>query len=490
VTAGAIGGAHAAGERIRRLLPSRTLAGFRRLSLAKQFLFASLGVLLVGLFLIGSWVGQLVESQELTRTGSRVGLYVNGVISNDLQMLSSKPWLDAATVAKLDALVNSNAIGEHVVAFKVWTPDGQVVYSPNRSLIGRRYPIDSDLADALKGKLTADVTDLKDPENEYERGRWHRLLQVYAPLQEQTTGRIIGSVESYQLPDALDSAVRSAQLHSWGVVAAVMLGMYALLAGIVKRGSDTIGRQQAALGQKVVELSSLLDENTRLHERVRQAAGRTTTLNERALRRISADLHDGPGQALGLALLRLDSLQSLGPDSCQGCNDGADFGVVHQAVRDALDEVRTISAGLRLPVLKPLSPIEVVERVVRDHQRRSGTTVQLELRDMPRQAPLPVKIGLYRTLQESLSNATRHGGGAGVAVRCWASGDHLHLNVSDAGPGFDPARVPSNGHLGLAGMRERAELLGGAFAVESSPGHGATVRVSWPLTATDEEQDG
>src|SRR5262249_26334863 len=158
--------------------------------------------------------------------------------------------------------------------------------------------------------------------------------------------------EFYQLPDDLERDLATARLQSWGAVAAATALVYLLLAGIVKRGSQTIARQQAALRRQVAELSRLLEQNARLGERVRQAAGRTTQLTEQGLRRISADLPDGPGQALGLALLRLDSLDEGGGARCPSCRELA---VVQQAVRDALGEIRAISAGLRLPALAPLS---------------------------------------------------------------------------------------------------------------------------------------
>ncbi|HEY0583299.1 MAG TPA: sensor histidine kinase, partial [Chloroflexota bacterium] len=249
---------------------------------------------------------------------------------------------------------------------------------------------------------------------------------------------------------------------------------YLLLAGIVKRGSDTIGRQQTELRQR-------LDQNIRLHERVRQAAGRTTALNEQALRRISADLHDGPGQALALALLRLDALQAPYVDGEHAPQTRSDFTTVHAAVRDALSEVRAISAGLRLPELGSLSVAAVATRAIDDHQRRSGTAVTRRLENLPDQAPLPIKIALLRTLQEALSNATRHGHGKQVEVHLSGGEDTLDLTVSDRGPGFDPMVAARSDRLGLAGMRERTEMLGGTFEADSAPGAGAVVRVSWPL---------
>ena len=239
---------------------------------------------------------------------------------------------------------------------------------------------------------------------------------------------------------------------------------------------ELVGQLEQAVGRA----NRLLDKNRRLHDRVRQAARRTTALNEQALRRIGADLHDGPCQALGLALLRLESLREAF-DARDGSPLEAEFGVIEAAVRDGLADVRAISAGLRLPELAPLRVAEVAERAVREHERRSGVHVQRHL-DVSTPAPLAIKIALFRTLQEALSNATRHGGGVGVAARVWTEDEELRLTVSDHGHGFVPEQAEKKGRLGLASMRERAELLGGTMYIESRPGHGTTVQLSWPLS--------
>jgi len=201
------------------------------------------------------------------------------------------------------------------------------------------------------------------------------------------------------------------------------------------------------------------------------------------LRRIGADLHDGPAQALALALLRLDSVTPGNGDSAPR---SADLAIVQKAVQDALSEVRAIAGGLRLPELQPLALAEVAERAIQDHERRSGTPVRLILDTLPEDAPLAVKIALLRSLQEALSNATRHGSGVDVHAHVWSDGGRLNLAVSDEGPGFDPDRVATEGHLGLVGIRERAELLGGGFWIEAAPGRGTRVQMHWPLTESGE----
>lgn len=444
-------------------------------SLARRFLVASLAVLLLGGAAIGLWVGSQLERGIIDRTASITALYVQSFIEPHLASMVSGEWLSDEDVANLDELVTETPFGERIVALKVWRPDGVIVYSPDRTLIGSQFPVDGDLAAAVGGNVTAEMSTLDASENVSERGRFDHLLEMYLPVRERGADRIIAVAEFYQLPTDIDQEVAGAQLRSWLVVAGAVGLAYLLLYGIVRQGSDTIVRQQRALRAQVTELSTLLEQNEQLRGRVRAAAERTTTLSERTLRRISSDLHDGPGQMLALAMLRLERLHTRPAAD-------AEFNDLRSALTDALRDMRSIAAGLRLPELKSLSTADTVQRVVDDHARRSGTKVELAMDEPVGEASLPTKIALFRALQELLSNSTRHGNVEDVTVRVETSSDGwLRASVSDAGPGFDDEQVGAEGRLGLAGIREQAELLGGGFEVSRPDDGGVTVTVSWPL---------
>lgn len=459
-------------------------ARFQRLSLARQFILASFVVLLASGLTLASWASREIEEGVLHRTAAISSLYVDGVVSPHLQSLRWRTYLNADEYAALDRIVSQSRFGERIVSLKVWAPDGRIIYSRDRELVGQVFPIEGGLADAVRGGVTAHLSDLNDIENSLERRSYSQLLEVYIPVREESTregseSQIIAVTEFYQLPDELLGEIAAARSRSWGIVAIITGTMFVLLTGIVKRGSDTIASQQRELQKKVGELSSLLGENAALTLRVRQAAQRTSALNEQALRRISADLHDGPGQALALGLLRIDALHEQNSRSGTECQDVV---LVQRAMRDALDEIRAISSGLRLPGLQELTVADVAQRVTRDHARRGGAPVSLHLGPLPGDAPLAHKIALYRSIQEALSNATRHAEGAEVHVSVGCDSDELTLAVQDRGPGFDVAESGARGRLGLVGMRERAELLGGSFRVDSAPGRGTTVEIRWPMS--------
>ncbi len=240
-------------------------------------------------------------------------------------------------------------------------------------------------------------------------------------------------------------------------------------------GNQTIERQRQELQEKVVALGKLLEQNELLRNRLVLAATRSTTLNERSLRRLSAELHDGPAQDLGFALLK------LGNDQLH-TTQNKELETIQTSIARALTEMRAIASGMCLPELEPLSLKETLLRVINAHKRRSQTEVEFVLEETPAELPLPVKITLYRLVQESLTNAFKHAGGRGQKVHLYNQNNQLQLEVSDAGTGFElNASLEQSEGLGLLGMRERVESVGGNFMVESQIGVGTKIKISLPL---------
>jgi signal transduction histidine kinase len=463
---------------------------FTHLTWAQRFMLASLVILVLGMAGLGWWMGLQIESSVIHQSAAYSALYVSSIVEPNLQEMAAGDTLTPAHQAALDQLLQETALGQHITAVKIWDKQGRIVYATDSANLGLNLPIDSQLASALRGWVAADISNLDKPENIHDRDRGKRRLETYSPVRLTGTNQIIAAVEFYQTVDDLDRAIAAARQRCWLTVGAVTIGMYLLLAGFVRRVSDTLSRQQSELSAQVVRLKDLLAQNHELHERVRRAAERTTALNERFLRRSSAELHDGPAQDLGLALLRLENLepcteaaQAPLPPSSQ-----ADFGIVQSSLQNALKEIRAISAGMGLPELQDVTLAETVARAVHAHERRTSTQVALSTGELPECVSLPVKITVYRLIQEALTNAFRHAGGADqqVTVTCGEGG--LDLAVSDGGPGFDDrATLEGEDHLGLMGMRERVESLGGTFTLRSAPSRGTRVSARLPLEPPQKE---
>lgn len=453
---------------------------FTRIPLARQFLIASFGILLIGMIIIGSWVSAQIEDGVLNRTAALTALYVDSLISPELQALSDDNTLPLDNLDVLDRLLTETKLGEQIVSFKVWSREGTILYSPNRALVGRQFASDDDIDSAFAGKVITTISNLDKPEHEYERKDWNQLIETYAPIRKTGDPEVIAVSEFYQIPDDLQAEVSAAQRESWFVVGISTLIMYLLLAGMVGRASNTILKQQSELENQLRQQRYLFEQNNRLHEKVQRAGARTIMLNELYLRRLSGDLHDGPGQDLALALMRTESLN----DSREGDTHLAstdfwleELPVISRALVSANEELRKIAVGLRLPELESLDLSEVAERAVRYFQEKTGQVVDLRNDLVGSEASSPIKIALYRVIQEALFNSYRHSGGAQPTVKIWQEDNGLVAEVSDQGRGFDMDSIDLSGRLGLASMRERVELLGGVFSIDSQPEAGTTIRI-------------
>jgi signal transduction histidine kinase len=466
---------------------------FGGLSLSRQFLVTSFPILLFGMVVIGTWVGRQIQSGVVNRLGSVAGLYVESFLTPYVQKLAIAEDLSEKDRSGLDRLLTNTPLGERIVAFKIWRRDGRILYSKDSSLIGRSFPMGEGLVAGFDGRVHSEISALSRPENELEAPRWNRLIETYVPIHAEGLGRVIAVAEFYQETDELDKESWAAQRQSWLIVAATVLMMYLLLFGLVHRGSKTIARQREELKHKVAELTALIGQNTLLHDKVRRAASRTTALNEQFLRRISADLHDGPGQDLGLALMKIETAA----DFCSTCPGKADkhesavneLDGIRSVMQSALTDLRAISAGLQLPEIDQLSIDEIAGRAARDYERKTGTQVRLKLPQARMEASLSVKITLYRLLQEALINGFRHAGGVDQQVEVTGTDDRLKVVVSDNGYGFEPTTAAIATRQGLAGMRERVEILGGSFELKSAPNQGTLIRVVLPLVVPGVEHE-
>jgi signal transduction histidine kinase len=460
---------------------------FERLSPAQRFMLGSLVILAAGMAGIGAWVTNQIEAGVVHRTATATALYVDSLIAPSLQDLASGNTLSLESVDRLDWLLTDTPLGQEVALFQVWDRSGRIVYSDMPGLAGQQFPVTGELARALAGQVSGDVGHAETEANLPGDLPRASLIEIYSPVRDRDSGEVIAAAEFYYATTDLESELAMAQRRSWFVVGGATLVIYLLLATFIQGVSNTIRRQQRVLAEQVTRLTDVVRQNQELHDRVRGAAARTSAINERFLRRFSAELHDGPAQEISLALLRLDHLAALcTAHESNGARDEMEreLDLIQSSLRRSLQEVRATSSGLLLPHLGTLTVAQTLEHVIRGHERRTGSTVALSARDLPRQASLPTKIALYRVVQEALNNAWRHANSAGLAVSATASGDRLTVEVTDTGGGFDPARSQgSDEHLGLVGMRERVESLGGEFQITSAPGHGTRVSATLPLAA-------
>jgi signal transduction histidine kinase len=384
---------------------------------------------------------------------------------------------DSEAPSRLDLSV----LGPDVVAFKIWDPNGMVIHSSNLSEVGDVFPIEEGLESAWNGVVSTEISSLDREEHTEQRAMATRLIETYAPIRRPGTGEIAAVIEFYQDVEQFESEIASARRQTWAIVAGLVVAIYLGLVLLVRRGSRTIERQRGELERRVDQSERLLARNTELTTRLKAAARRTTTLNEEYLRRIAADLHDGPAQDIGYALLAVNK------------NTGNDAnGRPVDSLKRALEEIRAVSAGLRSPELESLSLRQVVIRALAVHRNRTGCDAVGTYENLPASVDLAAKITVYRVLLEALSNAHRHGGDCSPKVSVVGDSGFVVVRVSDHGGAAAPASVPGSQrriHLGLAVMRERVELLGGKFEVGPNQPTGTIIEARIPHGETKGEPE-
>jgi signal transduction histidine kinase len=451
----------------------RMAARWGDLSLSQRFAATGGFVMLLAMAGIGWWVGERIERNVIDNTATATALYMDSFIAPLAQELDTADTLSIGPVRAIEEMLSGSALGQRIVAVKIWKPGGLVAYSDEPEIVGTSFPVTDGLKAAFAGSVVAEFNELEDDENALERARNLPLLEIYSPIRQAFSGRILGVVEFYENAATLQETLDRTRLQSWAIVALTTLAIGAALFGIVLRGSRLIERQKDELRTQLAEIRTISAQNDGLRRRVERAARQVSEANERTLRRISAELHDGPKQLIGFAAMRIDSLAAGAPEGRT-----RDFAVVSDALGDALREISNLCGDLALPEIDGMPVDEILRKVAAAHGFRTGTEVALDLQVDPA-VPVSqaVRLCAYRFAQESLNNAWRHAGGHGQSLTCRQNGSDMRIVVAN-GPGPSiPGDADPAGGLGLSGLRGRIESLGGSFAFRRTAAGGAVAEM-------------
>jgi signal transduction histidine kinase len=425
------------------------------LSLFGQFTLTACIAVGAGMLVLGSFVSAKIGDHVIHNAAAATVFYVNSLGRSYLQELTTKPALSEESLQALDNVFSETEPVRQIASVTICLPDGRIVYSTTRDFIGKAVSVTPKVLKALKGEVAADFGKLSDEDDALERSLNVPLLDIYAPVRDKGGDNVIAVAELFAYASGLKAELDVVRLQSWAAVGGVALLQILLLHTIVWRGDKTIESQRAALAD----------------------VGRASAeMSERFLHRLGADLHDGPAQLIGLALLRLDCLRPLlaAKDS-----NSEELEKIRTVLQDCLREVRHLSAGLAPPGLGSLPLRKVLELAVRQHEQRTGSTVSSVIGMLPANTSPLHQVCIYRLVQEGLNNAYRHAAGVGQAVNVVCDGSELTVEVADKGPGFSPSNSFAGGGLGLAGLRARVESLGGKFRVETQLGCGTRLRASF-----------
>jgi signal transduction histidine kinase len=214
---------------------------------------------------------------------------------------------------------------------------------------------------------------------------------------------------------------------------------------------------------------------------LQQLSARLVDAQETERRAISRELHDEVGQALGLLLMDAGRLSNqLGSADEKGQELVRNIKTVAERT---VQTVRNMALLLRPSMLDDLGLVAAVEWYARELSRRGEIEVGVQAKNVSDALPDPVKVCVYRLVQEAVNNVQRHAKAKKAVVDLEQAGDVVRVKITDDGAGFDPERARG---MGLLGMEERVKRLGGKIEIDSRPGTGTgtTIRAEIPLART------
>ncbi len=237
--------------------------------------------------------------------------------------------------------------------------------------------------------------------------------------------------------------------------------------------------------------AGIVMENARLFESLKaqqhvaeQLLAQVVTAQENERERISADLHDSVAQWLVAASYRAQTCSQL----LSGNGNGKaleELTNMENTIDKSVKELRRVVIGLRPPALDELGLTHALRQSL-DELKRDGVICKFTEAGMPIRLPSSVEIAVYRIIQEALTNIRKHANANRVSVRLQFEEDNLLVSVRDNGAGFDLQQTLNNaisgGHVGLLGMKQRVEMLGGELKIKTSKSTGTLISINFPIS--------
>jgi signal transduction histidine kinase len=238
---------------------------------------------------------------------------------------------------------------------------------------------------------------------------------------------------------------------------------------------------EAALKKSERHTSLLLKESDRLQEQLRRLSRQILSAQEEERKRISRELHDVIAQTLTGINIRLTTLKIEA--SIRGGGLGRNIARTQRLVEHAVRTVHRFARELRPTVLDDLGLIAALHSFMKGFTARTGIRTRLSAFAEIEALDGASRTVLFRVAQEALTNVARHAGASHAEVSIQKVPGEIVMKIEDDGKSFSVERAlrrRTGRHLGLLGMRERVEMVGGCFSIESAPGHGTAILARIP----------
>jgi two-component system NarL family sensor kinase len=424
-----------------------------------------IAVLVIGLVTAGgvTVARRTAEAMAIRSAIQVTDMLADSVVTPSVQdsLLSDSP---AVAQARMDTVLIPHVVGadKSVVRIKLWTPQGRIVYSDQKALIGKVFPVDEGHQSSLANLRTiAEVTDLQRPENEFERGKG-KLLEVYRPVWTPSGQPLL--FETYGPYDSVAEQTTDLWRGFAGLMVSTLLLLVVLLLPLLWALLDRLRRAQ------------------RQREELLQHAVDASAVERQ---RIAGTLHDGVVQELAAISLAVSAAAENAehrkePQLAERLRSAA------TTVRASIGGLRSLLVDIYPPSLRAAGLAAALNDLASTLRSRS-VDVRLDL--PPAAQPTGLDAAgeqlVFRVAQECLRNAARHSAAQAVDLHLFTENGTVVLEIVDDGVGFDLAkaqRSPRTGHFGLRLLPDLATQAGATLRLATAPGAGTRWRLEVPAT--------
>jgi len=418
----------------------RTVSAERKLKCAVLVIVASLTAH------VCLTVGRYIEELLANKVAASSALYMDSFVEPLVQDLATTAALSAETRRALEAALAPATIGRPVVSFRIWAGD-RIAFSSRGDLIGRQFLPTAARNDAFAGNVVAKFG-LDGEDDDDDRALGAPVLEVYAPIRQTGTNRIIALAETTELAMNLSQEIRAAQYASYAAIVSTAVCLVLLLFKLTN-----------GLHLRIGKLTIQEAEHAQFRRRVYRAHSQVLEIGERNLRKVSEKLHDGPLQMIALAQLSLGALYE-DPDRVQ-----AEVEVLKKTLNDCARQIRDLSVGLVPSQLEAMSLAEVISTSVSLRDRMSATA---DLQSLPQNVPYVMKSCIYQLLEQAIRTIMPHAAQAKVHVRACSAADRLAVELAFGGELAKPALwLAAEVDAKTESLRHWVEALGGTLQVHS-----------------------
>lgn len=436
----------------------RWMERWSRLPLANRFALYGSVVTLGAMLLCGMLITSAMTEIILARRGTVVSALVQGMLAPHVQTIHPDGSMDPEARLALEATMRDEALLTEFPYLDLWLPDGTILYSNNPELRTRQLQPPLKVQRAFEGEVGVDFTDVNS-QDYVEHGFTTDYIEIFFPLPNRETGEVAAVAQLREVTVSLERDLWSLTVSSWVTAATIGIIVMVALFGIVLEGSRKIERQGRILSRRLAQSHARAARHRELKAVAQRASRNVTEFTDKHLRTIGTDLHDGPAQLIGFAVLKLDQVRRL-----QKADErDAAVAEIEATLGSALSEIRAIALELVLPDIENLNLAQVVDRAVQQHIRRTGLSIAVDSLIEPVHVAPEVAVCVYRFIQEGLNNAFHHGLPDGQALTASMQGGVLKLSITN--DNLEDYTVHTDHvSVGLYGLRARVQSIGGNFA--------------------------